>query len=140
MEHEEVSTRRGWLGLIPALVVLGYGIWVVGTALAHGALAWGMLGDYSMFQYVLILGLLCSGYVTLACRRPSSLGSAFLLLFFGYGMALQSVQPAHVPPELRWMFDFIGWTTGLAVIAAGMVLEQQWRARRMRSAPPSTDN
>lgn len=106
------------------MLILAYGLWVVWQAAARGVLSRGALGEYSLFSYVLLVGLVSSGLVFLRAQTWS-INGPFLLLFLAYGHVLSKMRPiAHVPMELEWAFDFIGYTTTCAVIAAGMILEQ----------------
>lgn len=126
-KNGERSTVFGVVGLV---VLLAYSAWAIWSAYVHGMLVWGALGAYSPCPYVLMLGLLCSGFVFMQ-GIAGSLRHSFLLLFLGYGFALTSVEPVSgVPVEMRWVFDFIACTTGFTVIAAGLVLDARLRGKQ----------
>ena len=128
-ENDRHSKSFSVFDLVSGCLLSAYAIWAVWSAFRHGVLAWGALGDYSLFVYVLVLGLLCSGFVFMQ-GRSESLKAAFLLLFLGYGMALTGAKPmGHLSIEMGWLFDFVACTTGFAIIAAGVVLEQRIRGR-----------
>ena len=128
--NDQHAKRFSVLGRVSACLLAGYAIWAVWSAYRHGVLAWGATGSYSPFVYVLILGLLCSGFV-FAQGRTGSVRPAFLLLFLGYGRALISARPAeHMSADMSWLFNFIGYTTAFAVITAGLVLEERIRGSR----------
>lgn len=124
MNESHANPKPSILGWILPLTVLAYCLWAVYEAVGSGVLKWGALGEYSLFAYVLLLGLVSSGFVFLRVGTQYVSG-LFLLLFLGYGQALMAIKPiGQVPVEMRWAFDFVGYTTACAVIAAGMVLER----------------
>lgn len=111
--------------LVP-IVLVGYCGWVIWHAAQSGIFAWGALGYYSMYPYVLVLGLLGSGSVLL--QKQGAMRWPFLMLFFSYGVALNRMEPMPVvPDDMRWVFDFIGYITAFAVVAAGVAHEQRRR-------------
>lgn len=115
--------RRGLLPLILAV----YGAWAVYSAAASGLLKWGALGDYSLFSYVLVLGLMSSGVVFMRARS-SQVGGTFLLLFLAYAGALSEIRPmAEVPASMLWVFDFIACVTAGSVVAAATLFERDRR-------------
>lgn len=122
------------ISLILLYGMITYSAWAIWTAYRHGMYTWGALGDYSLFVYVLTLGLISSAFVFLQSVN-NGLRAAFLLLFLGFSHALDSADAMKtVSREVGWLFEFIGYVAGFAVIAAGIVLEEQRRNnRRVRS-------
>jgi hypothetical protein len=128
MSKDDATPRSGsLLGLLVPLILLAYSVWVIYSAAASGVLKWGALGEYSLFSYVLLLGLVSSG-VGVVRTRSWRVGGAFLLLFFAYGSALSTIRPvAQIPVSMRWVFDFVAYVTACSVSAAAALFERERR-------------
>lgn len=130
MNNQQHATQRPIIGLILLYGMIAYSAWAIWTAYRHGMYTSGALGDYSLFIYVLTLGLISSGFVFLQ-NRNNGVRAAFLLLFLGFNHALVSAETMKtVSSEASWLFDFIGYTAGFSIIAAGIVLEERMRRSR----------
>ena len=102
MNEDRAVSRCGlMLRLLVPLILVAYGAWAIYSAAASGMLRWGALGDYSLFSYVLLLGLVSSG-VVLARTRSRQVGGLSFLLFLAFGSALGTMRPVtEIPASMR---------------------------------------
>lgn len=117
MTDTQTSEIRPIASVLVPVVAAGYVVWSITAAARHGMFRWGSLGDYSLFVYVLVLAQVASAVAF--CRlRDSSLYTS-LIICLGCGSALTQMRPIdHIPPQMWWAFDIVGYVAVCAVILA----------------------